>query len=188
MSPEDNFERWEVREVGVPRLGEFEPGPRRPHPLLLTLFLLAYGPGLGSATFFIARDQLFGQPNVGDYLLVGLYLVAYLLIPFPILFYWLYNAHRFTFTDTGLRVLTPFGRRFVPWGEIERASLRIRSAEGAIFHRLDLFVGRRQRLGIPLSDYLRGATLLAAIRPRLPVPLEEPDSHVEARLEDSPDR
>lgn len=173
VGPEFDSDRWEVREVGVPRLGAFDPGPKT-RPWLIVLVGLLYGPGFGVVTLFVARDQLFGEPTASDVVLAALFVVAYLLVGFLLAFYLLLNALRFRFDAEGVRVRTLFGHRSLRRDEVTRAYHRTFTDEGGGSHRLDLFAGRR-RIGIPLDDYRKRASLVEAIRAALPVPIERDD-------------
>jgi hypothetical protein len=72
---------------------------------------------------------------------------------------------RLRFTEAGIRRLTLFGPRFIPWGGVRAAQLG--SYKGYIA--LELLVSRRRWVCIPVLEYGRGAHLLEEIRRRLPV-------------------
>lgn len=78
---------------------------------------------------------------------------------------------RLNFTEEGIHRLTLFAPRFIPWGSVRAA--QIGSYKGYLA--LELLVGRRRWVCIPLLEYGRGAHLLEEIRRRLPVEVQASD-------------
>lgn len=80
-------------------------------------------------------------------------------------------VHRTTFYEAGILVLGLRGRRFVPWSTVRGASLHRFKGTVELALRAD---GRRFPVSIPLTSYKKSVTLLAEIRRRLPVPINDP--------------
>ena len=74
---------------------------------------------------------------------------------------------RVSFAEDGVSVRSIFGRRFVAWSSV-RGAMVVCSKGGV---HLLLRTGRVRGVGIPVGDYKRGASLVAEVSRRLPVPV-----------------
>ncbi len=87
----------------------------------------------------------------------------------------IFNARRFSFTDTGFRVWTWRGPRFIPWQAIKQATLgmhHIKRTSGWICVTLLLRPG--VAVDIPIELFKRRGSLLYELKRWLPVPLLDP--------------
>jgi hypothetical protein len=89
--------------------------------------------------------------------------------------------HRTAFYEAGILVLGLRGRRFVPWSAVRGASLHRFKGTVELALRAD---GRRFPVSIPLTSYKKSVTLLAEIRRRLPVAINDP-GNIAAMLTDN---
>jgi hypothetical protein len=78
---------------------------------------------------------------------------------------------RLRFTEAGIRRLTFFGPRFIPWSSVRGAQLG--SYKGYLA--LELSVSRRRWICIPVLEYGKGFHLFEEIRKRLPVEVKASD-------------
>lgn len=128
------------------------------------------------------RNQFtYDLPVTTGFVVERLVIGAMLLGVFVMLALWLLLPFRLRFTEEGLRRRTIFGPRFVPWHGVTRA--RLSSFKQSVMLELNA-KGRRLPLLVPVSEYGRRATLLAEIRRRLPVEIEDPAGQLAARLKD----
>ena len=74
---------------------------------------------------------------------------------------------RISFAEDGVSVRSIFGRRFVPWSAVRSAT--VASAKGGV--NFLLRTGRVRGVLIPVGSYKRGASLVAEVAKRLPVPV-----------------
>lgn len=144
----------------------FEPG--RPFVGLL-LFLGGYGLGAGFATWMACQEVRGGASSPASGLLQAALLVALYLAGAWILFlHFVLGSRRFRFYDACFTVFTWRGRMRFAWPEVRRATLS--TYRGNV--ELVLFIGAVRRIGVPLDGFRQAASLLAAVRARLAVPLE----------------
>ena len=94
---------------------------------------------------------------------------------------WLLLPLRLRFTEAGLVRRTIFRPRFVPWQGVTAASLT--SFKASVWLELRV-TARRLPVLIPLTEYRRPASLLAELRRRLPVEVQDPAGQLAARLKD----
>jgi hypothetical protein len=154
-------------------------GPQKPI-LMLSLFILFYGFGLGAAVFFIVVDMISRSPaSLANLLEVAFIIGSYLLVALFLLFYVIFSPYRFVFAEDGLQVLTWRGRQFFSWEEVRKASLS--SYQGNID--LVLHCGGLRYLTIPLTSFRRSASLFEAVKQKLPVRIAASEQQLR-RLQD----
>jgi hypothetical protein len=98
-----------------------------------------------------------------------------------LLLYFTTATHRTAFYESGVVILGLRGRRFVAWSAVREARINRFKGNIELALRTD---GRRFPYSIPLNSYKKQLTLLAEIRRRLPVPINDP-SNIAATLRDS---
>lgn len=141
--------------------------PRHPLPALV-LFAVGYGGGAGFATLMLFRELgLHATSGAAISAEQALLLILHLVIGGFLLLYFVFGAHRFRFFDDSFQVLTWRGRRRFAWADVRRAELG--TYRGNV--ELALVMGPRQVVSLPLGSFRRGASLLAFIRSRVPVPI-----------------
>ncbi|HEV2802611.1 MAG TPA: hypothetical protein VGW12_19215 [Pyrinomonadaceae bacterium] len=80
-------------------------------------------------------------------------------------------VYRISFYEAGIMILGLRGRRFVPWNTVRDARINRFKGNIELALRAD---GRRFPVSIPLNSYKKQLTLLAEVRRRLPVPVNDP--------------
>ena len=111
--------------------------------------------------------QLAGRPVLGDLVeTVGTGL--FLLGSFCFISSFLLLQFRLRFTEEGIRRLTFFGPRFIPWGSFLAA--QVESWRGYLV--LGLWVSKRRWICVPLLEFKKSASLLEEIKSRLPVQVQ----------------
>lgn len=98
-----------------------------------------------------------------------------------LLLYFTTAVYRISFYEAGVVVFGLGGRRFVPWGAVRDARINHFKGNIELALRAD---GRRLPISVPLNSYKKQVTLLAEIRKRLPVAINDP-RNIAARLTDS---
>ncbi|HEY0098563.1 MAG TPA: hypothetical protein VGB76_06380 [Pyrinomonadaceae bacterium] len=98
-----------------------------------------------------------------------------------LLLYFSTAIYRLAFYESGIVILGLRGRRFVPWSAVRDA--RINRFKGNIELALRA-EGRRLPVSVPLNGYKKQLTLLAELRRRLPVAINDP-SNIAATLLDN---
>ncbi len=104
--------------------------------------------------------------------------VVWLVVGALLLLYVAFDAWRYTFGRTELRVLGWRGRRLLPWSDVQSA--RVVASRFGVALMLTFAAGRRVR--IPLLDYYNSGRLVADIEARLPVAVSAPQrlkEHIE---------
>ena len=162
------------------RLDTIDFGPVFP---LFRLALLCAGFGaLGLLFALETRNVLaYNSPVSAGFFVERAFIAAMLLSAFAPLVLWLLLAFRLRLTEAGILRRTVFGPRFVPWKNVTAASLTGFKASVMLELRV---TDRRLPLLIPLTEYRRPATLLAEIRRRLSVEVQDPGGQLAARLKD----
>lgn len=89
-------------------------------------------------------------------------------------------TYRLKFYEAGLVIHGLRGRRFYAWSTVREARLARFKGNIELSLRAD---GRRIPLSVPLNSYRKQVTMLAEIRRRLPVPLQDP-ANIAALLTD----
>jgi len=102
---------------------------------------------------------------------LGTFVVTFACV--ALLLYFSTAVYRVAFHESGIIVLGLRGRRFVPWGAVRAAQVNRFKGTFELALRAD---GRRFPLSVPLSSYRKQATLLAEIRARLPMPIDDPNN------------
>lgn len=144
---------------------DFEPKGTR---LGVLIFLLGYGGGGGFATFMVYRELATDTAAaLPPYLQQALLLALYLAAGYFVLLYLILGAHRYRFFESTFRVFTWRGWREFAWAQVQRAGLTTYRANVE----LALVVGTRQVVSVPLTSFRRGASLLAFVKARVPVPI-----------------
>jgi hypothetical protein len=110
--------------------------------------------------------------GIGLLLLTGFcFITSFLLLQF-----------RLRFTEAGLRRLTLFGPRFIPWSAVRAA--QIESYRGNLV--LTLRVSQRRWVCVPLLEFRRSARLLAEIRRRVTVEVRASERQLALLCEQEP--
>ena len=162
------------------RLDTTDFGPRFP------LFRLALAcAAFGALGFLFALEThnayIYGVPATTGFLVERAVIAAMLLAAFSALALHLLLPLRLRFTEAGIRRRTVFRPRFVPWRNVLGA--RLTSFKGGVWLELKV-AGRRTWIVVPVAEYRRPATLLAEMRRRLPVEIQDPGGRLAAQLKD----
>ena len=162
------------------RLDTIDFGPRVPFGRL-ALACAAFG-ALGFLFALETRNALkFGLPVTNGFIVERAAIAAMLLLGFSFLALLLLLPLRLRFTEAGIARRTLLRPRFVPWQGVEGA--RLTSFKGSVWLELKVS-GRRTWIVLPVAEYRRAASLLAALRRRLPVEVQDPGGELAARLKD----
>ena len=103
----------------------------------------------------MAPADLVEAIGIGLFLLVSFcFITSFLLLQF-----------RLRFTEAGIRRLTLFKPRFIPWGSVRSAEVESYRS----YLTLGLWVGQRRWVCVPLLEFRRRARLLSEISKRVPV-------------------
>lgn len=92
-----------------------------------------------------------------------------------LLLYFTTAVYRIAYYESGIIITGLGGRRFVAWGAVRGAQINRFKGNIELALRAD---GRRFPASVPLNSYKKQATLLAEIRRRLPVPIDDPHNIV----------
>lgn len=159
--------------MGDSKIDEIDFFPRLPI-VRLVLTCLAFGVLSWAFVNEVRFEfQLAGPPALGDLVeAVGIGLL--LLTSFCFITSFLLLQFRLRFTEAGIRRLTLFGPRFIPWGSVRAA--QVESYRGYLT--LGLWVSRRRWACVPLLEFRRSACLLAEIRRRVPVEVRASDKEL----------
>ncbi|HLL76742.1 MAG TPA: hypothetical protein VK421_15920 [Pyrinomonadaceae bacterium] len=151
-------------------------------PLFRLLFFCA-GYGMLCLGFALETRNVFtyNSPVAAGTIVERVLIGAMLLSVFVSLALWLLLPFRLRYTEAGILRRTVFRPRFIPWQSVTAASLT--SFKGSVWLELRA-TGRRLPVLIPLIEYRRAASLLAQIRRRLPVDVQDPGGQLAARLSD----
>ena len=157
-----------------PRIEEIDFRPRLPI-VRLGLACLVFG-FLG---FIFVREKLFefsmaDHANYPAVLTEAVVIGLLIVLGFGFITSFLLLQFRLRFTEAGIRRLTLFAPRFIPWSSVQRAQLG--SYKGYLA--LELFVGRRRWICIPVLEYGSGFHLFEEIRKRLPVEVQASDRQI----------
>ena len=162
------------------RIDTVDFGPRFPFGRL-ALACAAFG-ALGFLFTLETRNAFtYGLPITTGFLVERAGIALMLLAAFSFVALHLLLPLRLRFTEAGILRRTLFRPRFVPWQGVTRA--RLSSFKANVMLELNV-TGRRLPVLIPLADYRRPATLLAQIRGRLPVEVQDPGGQLATRLKD----
>ncbi|HEX8459706.1 MAG TPA: hypothetical protein VF656_20595 [Pyrinomonadaceae bacterium] len=88
-----------------------------------------------------------------------------------LLLYFTTAVYRISFHESGIMLRGLSGRRFIPWNTVRDARLNRFKGNIELALRAD---GRRFPFSIPITSYKKQLTLLAEVRRRLPVPVNDP--------------
>ena len=156
------------------RIEEIDFRPRLPIVRLILACLV-----FGFLGFIFVREKAFefsmaGRANSAGLLIesIGIGLLMVLAFGFTVSF--LLLQFRLRFTEAGIRRLTLFGPRFIPWSSVRGAQLG--NYKGYLA--LELFVSRRRWICIPVLEYGKGFQLFEEIRKRLPVEVHASDGQL----------
>lgn len=156
--------------MGEPGIEDIDFRPRLPA-VRLALACLVFGflgwAFAGEQRFELQRGDSLTLGRLAEALGIGLMLLA----GFGFITSFLLLQFRLRFTEAGIRRLTLFRPRFIPWGGVRAA--RVGSYKGYLT--LELWVSRRRWVCVPLMEYGRGWRLLAEIRKRVPVEVQVSD-------------
>ena len=150
--------------MGDSRIDDIDFSPQVPI-VRLILICLAFGVLVWAFVNEVRFQlQLEGRPTRGD-LVETAGIGVLLLTSFCFITSFLLLQFRLRFTEAGIRRLTLFGPRFIPWRSVLAA--QIENYRGYLV--LGLWVSRRRWICVPLLEFKRRGRLLAEIRSRLPV-------------------
>jgi hypothetical protein len=162
------------------RLDDRDFGPRLPA-VRLALACAAFG-ALGFLFALETRNAYtYGVPATPGFVFERVGIALMLLAAFSCIALHLLLPLRLRFTEAGIRRRTLFRPRFVPWQNVEGA--RLASFKGGVWLELKV-AGRRTWIIVPVAEYRRAATLLAELRRRLSVEVQDPGGRLAARLKD----
>ena len=155
----------------------------RPDFPFFRLAFLCVGYGMLCLGFALETRNVFtyNSPVTTGTIVERVLIGAMLLSVFASLVLWLLLPFRLRFTEAGILRRTLLRPHFIPWQSVTGASLSTFKASVMLELRV---TGRRLPLLVPLTEYRRRATLLAEIRRRLPVEVQDPGGQLAARLKD----
>ncbi|HZH29231.1 MAG TPA: hypothetical protein VEY11_00435 [Pyrinomonadaceae bacterium] len=90
-------------------------------------------------------------------------------------------VYRIRFYEAGIVIIGLGGRRFIPWSTVRDARIHHFKGNLELILRAD---GRRLPISVPLNSYKKQSMLLAELRRRLPVPINDA-GNLTARLTDN---
>ena len=153
--------------------------PRRGVAIFTIGFSVIYTLVFGTIVVVNVYRQL-REPSMSTDFFGWLFTFAVTLACVMLLLHFTTAVYRVAFYEAGIVVIGLGGRRFVPWGTVRDARINRYKGNIELALRAD---GRRFPLSVPLNSYRKQATLLAEIRKRLPVPINDP-SNIVALLTD----
>lgn len=161
------------------RLEHKDFGPRVPF-VRLALACLAFG-ALGFLFALETRNAYrYGTPITNDFIAERAGIAAFMLLVFSVLVLYLLLPLRLRFTESGIVRRTILRPRFVPWQNVQGA--RFASHKSGVWLELKV-AGRRTWIIVPVNEYRRPASLLAELRRRVPVEVQDAGNFA-ARLKD----
>jgi hypothetical protein len=154
-------------------------------PRLPTGRLLLACAAFGTLGFLFALETrnafTFGRPITNGFVVERVGIASFMLLVFSSLVLHLLLPLRLRFTEAGIARRTLLRPRFVPWQSV--AGARLTSFKGNVWLELKV-AGRRTWIVVPVGEYRRAASLLAALRRRLPVAVQHADGPLAAQLQD----
>lgn len=162
------------------RLDTIDFGPRFPYGRLA--FACAAFGALGYLFALETRNAFkFGVPITNSFVVERACIASFGLLVFSFLVLHLLLPLRLRFTEAGIARRTLLRPRFVPWQNVRGA--RLTSYKGNLWLELKV-TDRRTWIVVPVGEYRRAASLLAELRRRLPVEVQDPGGQLAARLKD----
>ncbi len=145
--------------------------PHRGFAIFAIGFSVVYTLVFGTVAVVNVYRQLREPTTTSDFFgWLGTFVVTFACV--ALLLYFTTAVYRIAFYEAGVVIIGLLrGRRFVPWSAVRDARVNQFKGNVELALRAD---GRRLPISVPLGSYRKQAALLAEIRKRLPVPVNDP--------------